>query len=164
MQFYNIPVRVRSFLFLALVLIGLAGMTMCQCPQSQAELGARPRNFVVREVSFVSTGLSTFAEQNQVTASLVGLCYAETKKNDIEERIRLGFQRFGFFKVRTVALTVEAPDSANPPTVCLIAHVDEGERYRLKAIRFTDNKPLANPTMLRELFLSRTVRSLTGRM
>jgi outer membrane protein assembly factor BamA len=150
-QSYNIAVSVRLSLFLPLVLLGLTGVTRCQCPQPQAELGARPRNFVVREVSFVSLGLSSFAEQNQVAASLVGLCYAENQQ-DIEERIRRGFQHFGFFKVRTLAIKIEAPDSANPPTVSLVARVDEGERYRLKAIRFTDNKALANPTALRELF------------
>src|SRR5690348_15325736 len=154
-------VRVRSFLFLPLVLISLAGIASCQCPndvippgvvQGQAQLGTRPRNFVFREVEFVSTGLSTFAEQNQVAASLVGLCYAENKKDDIKERIRFGFQHLGFFKVRILALKIETPDSANPPTVSLVAHVDEGERYRLKAITFIGNKAVSNPTALRKLF------------
>src|SRR5579859_7629493 len=116
---YNAAVRVRSFLFVPLLSIVLAGVASGQCAndvvpsgvvQPQAELGTRPRNLVVREVNFVTTGLSTFAEQNQVAASLIGLCYAENKKGDIEERIRLGFQHLGFFKVRTLALKIEAPD------------------------------------------------------
>jgi len=133
-------------------------MAECQCPedatrpsvaQLQGERGTPSRNFVIREVDFVTTGLSTFTEQNQVAASLIGLCCAE--KGDIEERIRFGFQRFGFFKVRTLAVTIEAPDIANPPTVSLIAHVDEGERYRLKAITFFGKKGAADP-LLRKLF------------
>jgi outer membrane protein insertion porin family len=161
-QFYNIAVRVLSFLFLPLVLIGLAGVARCQCPndvipsvvQPEAERGARPRNFVVREVDFVTMGSSSFAEQSQIAASIIGLCYAENKKGDIEERIRFGFQHLGFFKVRTLALKIEAPDSANPPTVSFIAHVDEGKQYRLKRITFTGNKAISNPTALRGLFPS----------
>ncbi len=146
---------VRSRSLFVFVLIGLAGAAWCQCPnavQSQAEQGTGPRNFVVREVQFVTLGLSSFAEQNQVAASLVGLCFAENKKDDLEERIRFGFQRLGFFKVQVLTVKVEAPDSANPPTVSVTARVDEGARYRLKSITFTGNKAISNPTALRNQF------------
>lgn len=153
--------RVSSPLVFALVIIGLAGVAECQCPpdvvppgvtQPQAELNTGLRNFVVREVQFVTMGLSSFAEQNQVAASLVGLCFAENKKADLEERVRFGFQHLGFFKVRTLGFEIEAPDSANPPTVSVIAHVDEGARYRLKSITFTGNKAISNLTALRSQF------------
>lgn len=154
-------VRVHSRLLFAWVIIGLAEVASCQCPndvvppgvtQPQAELGTGLRNFVIREVQFVTMGLSSFAEQNQIAASLVGLCFAENKKDDLEERIRFGFQHLGFFRVRTLALKIEAPDSANPPTVSVIAHVDEGARYRLKSITFTGNKAISNLTALRSQF------------
>lgn len=153
--------RVHSPLLLAFVIISFAGGAECQCPNDAAasgvaqlggELVSRPRSFVVREVNFVTTGSSTFAEQNQVAASVIGLCYAENKESDIEERIRFGFQHLGFFKVRTLGLKIEAPDTSNPPTVSLIARVEEGNQYRLKGITFTGNKAVSNPTALRRLF------------
>jgi outer membrane protein insertion porin family len=154
-------VRGRSPLFLATVIIGLGGVDWCQCPkdvsppgvvQFQSEKGTRSLNVVVREVRFVTLGFSSVWEQDQVAASLVGFCFSENKKDDIEERIRYEFQRFGFFKVRTEAVTIEAPDSANPPTVSVIARVDEGAQFRLKGIAFSGNKAVTNPTALRNLF------------
>lgn len=85
-------------------------------------------------------------------ASLIGSCYAENTKSEIEERIRFAFQRVGFFKVRVLGLTLSAPDNASPPTVSLIVSVDEGARYRLKEITFTGNKAITNITALRSQF------------
>jgi len=157
---YNIAVYRRS-LCLAFIITAFGGVATCQCPkdvvppgvtQHQEELGARPLNVVIREVHFINMGSSSFDEQRQVADSLVGLCFPENNKNEIEERIRYGFQHFGFFKVRTSAVTVEARDSSNPPTVSVAARVEEGARYRLKGITFAHNRAVSNATVLRSLF------------
>lgn len=151
----------RSPLFLTFVFVNLGGVAGCQCPkdvippgviQLQDELRTRPVNVVIREVHFVNMGSTSADEQRQVADSLIGLCYPENKKDEIEERIRYEFQRYGFFKVRTSAVTIEARDSANPPTVSVIVRVEEGERYRLKGITFAGNRAVSNVTVLRSLF------------
>src|SRR6185437_12803535 len=72
--------------------------------------------------------------------------------DEIGERIRYGFQHYGFFKVRTSAVTIEARDSNDPPSVSVLARVDEGPRYRLKEITFVGNRAISNTKALRSQF------------
>ena len=91
-------------------------------------------------------------EQRQIADGLIGFSFASEQKHEVGERIRYEFQRFGFFKVRVSELTVEGQDNARPPTVSVIARIEEGNRYRLKSITFTGNKAVFDSTNLRSVF------------
>lgn len=145
---------------LAAVLIAYALPAWCDCSkdfvlpgvvQFKDEIGARPLNIVVGKVHLVDVRGATAEEQQQIVNSLVGFCFRSDYEGEVAERVRDGFQRRGFFTAQVVDLQMEPLDrSADPPTVSVIARIQEGARYRLREIKFKGNKAISDTPLLRE--------------
>jgi outer membrane protein insertion porin family len=156
---YDIGMYVRP-ICIALAILALGGVMSGQCPKNPGasdaiqvqEQSGHSGNVVVREVHFANVNSGTVEEERQIADSLVGFCFPENKSEELDQRIRSGFQHFGFFKARIMALTIEVPDSASPPTVSVSARVEPGERYSLKGIYLFGDRAITNLTALRNLF------------
>lgn len=140
-----------------LLLISCAEATWGGCrndpnPPSVIQLGARSPCCVVRELRLINVVHATVGEQHQIEAALVGLCFPENKQSEVSERIRAEFQDFGFFQAAVTAVTIEpANPKDDPPTVSVIARVDDGQQYHLEGITFTGNQAITNTASLRSL-------------
>jgi outer membrane protein insertion porin family len=86
-----------------------------------------------------------------------------TKLNEDAERIRLAYQDKGYFKVIVQDPKTQIRDKRGinwffpfkprkGKVVDITVPIDEGERYKLKEIKFTGNKAITNTALLRSIF------------
>ncbi len=94
--------------------------------------------------------------------SIIHKTYDATKLNEDTERVRDAYQQKGFFKALVQDPKTQTRDTApgfpwifrkgGGKAVDITIPVEEGERYRLAAITFTNNKAVRNTEALRRLF------------
>lgn len=120
--------------------------------QLERELGARPFNVVVRELHLVNVLRTSVDEQQQISELLAGFCFRSDKRAELDERIRDAFQRLGFFSATVADVEVNDLDRrVDPPSVSVTARIQEGDRYRLKEIKFKGNKAISDSGALRSI-------------
>jgi len=150
----------RALLVLTLAVSALPAWGACPAdpvppdvPQLIDEIGARPTKLIVGEVRLANVSQATVEEQKQITAQVTSLCFFDGKSSDVNEAVVEAFQDRGFFRAQVSRLQIDILNqSAAPPTVAVVAYMQEGFRYRLKAIEFTGNKAVANISLLRAQF------------
>jgi outer membrane protein insertion porin family len=93
--------------------------------------------------------------QEQIAASIK----EHTDGNSLEdatdaalERVRAGWQDFGYFKVQVSGDARTLTSSPVSERIALSVHIDEGVQYDLGAITFKHNKAISNIEALRALF------------
>jgi outer membrane protein assembly factor BamA len=126
------------------------------CPNSGTSDDQKPsgREISIAEVTFSGSLLMPISEQLQI-ASLVKRKTQGTSLEDVTEegleRVRAGWQDLGYFKVQVTAETKTLTSSPVNQRIAMSVHVNEGQRYNLKGIRFKNNKAISRVDILRGL-------------
>ncbi|HYH00555.1 MAG TPA: outer membrane protein assembly factor BamA, partial [Terriglobales bacterium] len=124
--------------------------------EGNKNIGSRQLRAAMRNLRPIGIPHSIFLE------NIFSKTYDATKLSEDAERVRLAYQDKGYFKV-----LVQDPKTAirdtKPPfihfpgiqkpgkRVDITIPVEEGERYKLKAITFTGNKAITNTNFLRSM-------------
>src|SRR5271156_1156723 len=104
------------------------------------------------EISIAGLSFSGFirmpvSDQDQIAASITQGTYTgslDGVKAEAEERLRREWQKRGYFKAE---VSTDADVLSSNPAIeriALNAHLEEGPRYHLKHITFTNNKVVPN--------------------
>ena len=132
------------------------GLT-ASCRNSGTSDGQKPSGteISIAEVTFSGSLLMPISEQEQI-ANLVKRKTHGTSLEDVTEegleRVRAGWQDLGYFKVQVTAETKTLTSSPVNQRIAISVHVNEGQRYNLKDIRFINNKAISRVDILRGLF------------
>lgn len=94
-------------------------------------------------------------DQEQIAALIKGHADGDSVdevKGGASEQVRTEWQNRGYFAVKVTGdVKMLTSDAANQQ-IGLIVHVDEGARYRLRSIKFKNNRAIANDQALRAQF------------
>jgi len=99
--------------------------------------------------------LMPISEQKQIADSVKQKTHGTSLEGVTEEgleRVRAGWQDRGYFKVLVTAETKALTSSPVSQRIAMSVHVDEGQRYNLKRIKFKNNKAINRVDILRRLF------------
>jgi outer membrane protein assembly factor BamA len=95
------------------------------------------------------------SDQEQIAVSIKSRTYTgslDGVRGDVEERLRREWQNRGYLKVEVTAeAQVLSADSVGMQ-ISVTAQIDEGGQYRLRYIRFRNNRSITNTEILRNLF------------
>jgi outer membrane protein assembly factor BamA len=125
-----------------------------QCPPP-ISLGHRQPSFALTNLIFDGALQMPTADQDQITASLKRGTYSgdlDAVTSDLLERVRRAWQEHGYF---TVQVHGNAKMLTGSPVKNLVAadfRVVEGQQYRLAGITLKNNRAIADPQLLRDLF------------
>ena len=95
------------------------------------------RQVIIRRLTLTGGQMVSATDQRRLIQEIKSREYDSNDLNEIAERVRFAFQKLGYFKVSVQAPSVTAlqPDGSRQ-IVDVNVTVSEGERYRLKDIRF----------------------------
>src|SRR5882672_10057249 len=132
-------------------------VSIAPCAESSASGNNLPPGpeISIAAVTFSDSLQMLVSDQDQIAESVRQQAHGTSLDGVIDdglERVRLGWQNHGYFKVQA---TGEARILSGSPVSQLIAlsvHVDEGSRYALGGITFKNNKAISNVDALRGLF------------
>ena len=127
------------------------------CPNSATSDEQKPSGteISIAEVSFLGSLQMRISEQQQIADSVKRKTHGTSLEGVTEEaleRARAGWQDLGYFKVQVTAETKPLTSSPVNQRIAMSVHVDEGQRYNLKGIRFKNNKAISRVDILRGLF------------
>lgn len=127
------------------------------CPNSATSDDQKPSDteISIAEVTFSGPMLMLISEQEQIADSIKQETHGTSLAGVTEEgleRVRRGWQDRGYFKVQASAETKILTSSPVDQLIAMSVHVDEGQRYSLKGIRFKNNKAISRADILRGLF------------
>lgn len=107
---------------------------------------------VLGEVHMTNVNRATVEEQQRIATQVVGFCFLDGDLDALKAAIRDAFEQVGFFKAMVGHVDVSVLNKdASPPTVTVTARIEEGHQYRLKEVKFSGNKAIANADALRRL-------------
>lgn len=126
----------------------------CPTTTSNSQSSSGP-DISIRDVTFSGFIQLPVSEQDQIVASIKQKRYTSAVNGVVDEaleRIRVGWQDRGYFKVEVTGNAKTVAESANSFQIALFVNVDENFKYRLGGIRFKNNQAIRNVKALRELF------------
>src|SRR5882762_2464642 len=134
-----------------------SAVSIAPCAESSASGNNLPPGpeISIAAVTFSDSLQMLVSDQDQIAESVRQQAHGTSLDGVIDdglERVRLGWQNHGYFKVQA---TGEARILSSSPVSQLIAlsvHVDEGSRYNLGGIAFKNNRAISNVDTLRGLF------------
>ena len=105
---------------------------------SAAQAFSADRQVSIRKFTLTGVQMVSPADQRRLIQDIKSREYDSNNLDEIAERVRFAFQKLGYFKVSVQAPNVTAvrPDGSKQ-IVDVNVTVSEGERYRLKDIRFS---------------------------
>ena len=126
------------------------------CPNSVTfdDQQSSAADFSISEITFWGSLLMPISEQKQIADSVKQKTHGTSLEDVTEEgveRVRAGWQDRGYFKVLVTAETKALTSNPVSQRFAMSVHVDEGQRYNLKRIKFKNNKAI-NRDILRGLF------------
>jgi outer membrane protein insertion porin family len=95
------------------------------------------------------------SDQEEIAASIKRQRYAHSLDGVVDElleRVRVGWQNRGYFKVEVSGDAKTLATSAVSIQLALFVHVEENAQYRLGGITFKNNKILSSSAALRDVF------------
>jgi outer membrane protein assembly factor BamA len=105
---------------------------------------------VVKDFTINGTTTLNSTEVARLSGEFVGSCYNDDSE-EMQERLRAGFQEHGYFAVEVKHLTFKSSDPlATPKPVAVEAEVAEGPKYRLAKITFLENHAVSTEALRRE--------------
>jgi outer membrane protein assembly factor BamA len=106
---------------------------------------------LVQAIAITGTTTLDSNETADISRNLTGSCFDENT-DELEERVRAQFQNRGFFTSIVSGLHIKTIDPLeSPKPVSVAVEVQEGLRYRLSALRFTNNRAFSS-SQLRAVF------------
>lgn len=124
------------------------------CPLSSDQPASTPE-ISIAGVSFSGALRIPVADQDQIAESLKRETHGNSVSdmtNEALERVRLGWQDRGYFKVQVNGQAKTLINTSDNQRIVLFVNVDEGAQYRLSGITFKNNSAITNVTALRRLF------------
>ncbi len=108
----------------------------------------------VAEVTFSGHLQLPISEQDQIADSIKQRTgkSLEGVTDDAAERVRAGWQNYGYFKVQVSGEQRTLTNSRASRRIALSFHVDEGLQYSLDRITFKNNKLMTDVSAVRRLF------------
>lgn len=120
------------------VAFGALYLPLALCAQSQP---ASPQ-IVIRHLTLNGAPQLSQADRDSIENQLENLPFKITSVAEITERLRNALQERGFFKAETLASQVTVISSTpTQETIDVAYDIDEGQRYRLKEITFSNINP-----------------------
>jgi outer membrane protein assembly factor BamA len=105
---------------------------------------------VVKDFTINGTTTLNSTELARLSGEFVGSCYNDDSE-EMQERLRAGFQEHGYFAVEVKHLTFKSSDPlGSPKPVAVEAEVAEGPKYRLAKITFLENHAVSTEALRRE--------------
>ena len=111
--------------------------------------------FTIHRLTLTSaTNCLPLNHRREIIQQIQGHTYRQTADDiaqEIRQRVRYGYQRFGFFNVavRQCSVTVFS-DSPEHGTLDIALSVEEGEQYRLKQISFKGERAFSEEELRRQ--------------
>lgn len=98
---------------------------------------AADRQVIIRRLTLTGVQMVSATDERRLIQEIKSREYDSNDLNEIAERVRFAFQKLGYFKVSVQAPNVTAVRAdGSRQIVDVNVTVSEGERYRLKDIRF----------------------------
>jgi len=102
---------------------------------------------VVTDFTINGTTTLNSTELARLSGEFVGSCYNDDSE-EMQERLRAGFQERGYFAVEVKHLTFKSSDPlGTPKPVAVEAEVVEGPKYKLAKITFLENHAVSTETL-----------------
>jgi hypothetical protein len=102
---------------------------------------------VVTDFTINGTTTLNSTELARLSGEFVGSCHDDDSE-EMQERLRAGFQERGYFAVEVKHLTFKPSDPlGSPKPVAVEADVVEGPKYRLAKITFLENHALSTEAL-----------------
>jgi outer membrane translocation and assembly module TamA len=129
-------------------LVCLVGLAWGQC--SVDHRTDKKAGILVQDVAITGTKAISATELAGMTSDLIGGCFDEDS-DEMEARVRAGFQELGYFKVEVKNVRLKAGDPLGvPKPVTMEAEVEEGSQYRVGEISFLKNRAFSSGTLREE--------------
>lgn len=110
---------------------------------------------VVIDFTIIGTTTVSSTELARLTRDFVGSCYND-ESEEMQERLRAGFQNRGYFAVNVKSLSVKPRDPLGiPKPVTVEAEVAEGPRYKVGEITFLENHAFSAERLREEFSLKK---------
>ena len=140
----------------ACLLAGQPHVTAQSCPASHSD-HKEPSGpeISIAEVTFSGALQLEVSDQEQIVASIKEHTYENSLDDATDEaleRVRAGWQNYGYFKVRVSGDARRLTSSPVSERIALNVRIDESVQYSLGAITFKHNKAISNIEALRALF------------
>src|SRR5437763_5274341 len=128
----------------------------CSCSwihESESVPNDPAQQLKIQQLHFEGVNKLPVAEMEEIASGLKKRVYGKDDNwlDDLTERVQDEWQAHGYFQVRVKAQFRELVSSSPSKNVAVIMHVDEGEQFRLKEIRFSNGKKF-QPSRMRSLF------------
>jgi outer membrane translocation and assembly module TamA len=95
------------------------------------------------------------ADQDQIAAALKQRTYSaepDGVASEVLEQVRRAWQDHGYFKVEVYGSAKMLTSSPASQRIAVNVQVDEGQQFRLRDVRFNNNRGITNVAALRSLF------------
>jgi outer membrane protein assembly factor BamA len=155
------PARIALFALTCLLVGNLAAYpqadSFTSCPSSAKDdhQKARDPEISIAEVSFWGPLAVPISDQEQISDSVKRDTHGTSLEgitDEAIERVRAGWQNLGYFNVQVTAEAKTLTRSPVDQRIAISVHVDAGQQYNLKGIRFKNNKAISSVDILRGLF------------
>lgn len=108
---------------------------------------------VVTDFTINGTTTLNSTELARLSGEFVGSCFNDDSE-EMQERLRAGFQDTGYFAAEVKHLTFKSSDPlGSPKPVAVEAEVVEGPKYRLAKVTFLENHAVSAETLRRDFHL-----------
>ena len=130
---------------LARVLLVMTSFAVVACAQcANDHRSDKHGGIVVTDFTITGTTTLSSAELARLARDFVRSCYNDDSE-EMQERLRAGFQDRGYFTVEVKSLSFKPGDPlGNPKPVAVEADVAEGPRYKVGEITFLENRAFSS--------------------
>jgi outer membrane protein assembly factor BamA len=138
----------RHVTHVLLVVISFSFFAFAQCAGDKRS--EKHGGVVVTDFTIKGTTTLDSTEMARLSGDFVGSCYNDDSE-EMQERLRAGFQEHGYFAAEIKHLTFNPSDPlATPKPVAVEAEVVEGPKYRLAQITILENHTISTEILRAE--------------
>jgi hypothetical protein len=126
-----------------------------ECAPSSTDQQPSGPEVTIAELRFEGDLRMPAADQDQISIALKQRTYSgepDEVTSDVLERVRRAWQDHGYSKVEVNGDAKVLTSSPASQRISVTVQVDEGQQYRLRDIRFNNNKAITSGHALRSLF------------
>jgi len=138
----------RHVTHVLLVVTSFSVFSFAQCASDKRS--EKHGGVIVTDFTINGTTTLDSTELARLSGDFVGSCYNDDSE-EMQERLRAGFQEHGYFAVEIKRLTFKPSDPlGTPKPVAVEAEVVEGPKYRLAEITILQNHSISTETLRAE--------------